>query len=112
MMTTQTLNLEFATFQPQGYVSAANAGEFLQELTYTVENQTDSAVLVDMASVEFMDSAGLMALIKGFHLAQDLERRFSICSIPPSVRMVFELTQLDKVFEIFDSKESFTATMV
>ncbi len=110
-MTSQMLDFEFATFQPQGYVSAANAGEFLQELVNTVENRTDSAVLIDMESVEFMDSAGLMALIKGFHLAQDLERRFGICSIPPSVRMVFELTQLDKVFEIFDSKESFAATI-
>ncbi|MDJ0574402.1 MAG: STAS domain-containing protein [Xenococcaceae cyanobacterium MO_234.B1] len=111
-MNSQTLNFKFATFQPQGYVSAANAGEFLQELTHAVKNQTNSALLVDMASVEFMDSAGLMALIKGFHLAQDLERRFSICSVPPSVRMIFELTQLDKVFEIFDSKESFASTMV
>ena len=68
-MSSQTLNSEFATFQPQGYVSAANAGEFLEKLAYTVENQTDSAILVDMESVEFMDSAGLMALIKGFHLA-------------------------------------------
>lgn len=109
-MSSQTLDLEFATFQPQGYVSAANAGQFWQELAHTVENQTSSAVLVDMESVEFMDSAGLMALIRGFHLAQDLDRRFSLCSIPPSVRMMFELTQLDKVFEIFDSKESFTAT--
>ena len=105
MMGEQTLNSEFVTFQPQGYVSAANAGEFWQELAYTVENQTDSAVLIDMESVEFMDSAGLMALIKGFHLAQNLERRFSLCSIPPSVRMVFELTQLDKVFEIYGNIE-------
>lgn len=109
-MSSHTLDLEFATFRPQGYVSAANAGQFWQELAHTVENQTSSAVLVDMESVEFMDSAGLMALIRGFHLAQDLDRRFSLCSIPPSVRMMFELTQLDKVFEIFDSKESFTAT--
>ncbi|MDJ0533619.1 MAG: STAS domain-containing protein [Xenococcaceae cyanobacterium MO_207.B15] len=111
-MNSQTLNCQFATFEPQGYVSAANVREFLQELTDAVENQTDSALLVDMASVEFMDSAGLMALIKGFNLAQDLQRRFSICSVPPSVRMVFELTQLDKVFEIFESKDSFTATIV
>jgi anti-anti-sigma factor len=110
-MNSQKLKFEFTTFQPQGYVSAANAGKFLQELTQVVQNQTSSALLVDMASVEFMDSAGLMALIKGFHLAQDLERRFSICSVPPSVRMIFELTQLDKVFEIFDNQDSFTATI-
>ena len=110
-MNSTALYREITTFQPKGYVSAANAEEFLSELTTAIKTQQDAIFLVDMEEIEFMDSAGLMALIKGFRLLQGLNRRFSICSVAPSVRIVFEVTQLDKVFEIFNSKEDFEATL-
>ena len=110
-MNSTVLYREITTFQPKGYVSAANAEEFLSELTAAIKDRHDSVLLVDMKEMEFMDSAGLMALIKGFRLAQSLNRRFSICSVAPSVRIVFELTQLDKVFEIFKNREAFEATL-
>ena len=110
-MNSTALYTEITTFQPKGYVSAANAEEFFEQLTTAIRAQPGSVLLVDLKEVEFMDSAGLMALIKGFRLAQGLNRRFSICSVAPSVRIVFELTQVDNVFEIFDSKESFEATL-
>jgi anti-anti-sigma factor len=98
-------------FKPQGYVSAANVNEFLQQLTGKIQASNDCVLLVDMDELEFLDSAGLMALVKGFRLAQSLGRRFSLCSVPPSVRMMFELTQLDTVFEIFENRDSFEATL-
>jgi anti-sigma B factor antagonist len=106
-MKSNLLSREFATFQPQGYLSAANAKEFLQQLTATVETSDNSLILIDMKEVEFMDSAGLMALIEGFRFAQEMKRELSICSVAPPVRMLFELTQLDNVFKIFESQESF-----
>lgn len=110
-MNSTVLYREITTFQPKGYVSAANAEEFLEELTIAVKDKSDSVLLVDMQAIDFMDSAGLMVLIKGFRLAQSLNRRFSICSVASSVRIVFELTQLDNVFEIFDSREDFEAAL-
>jgi anti-sigma B factor antagonist len=110
-MSSTKLYTEFTTFKPKGYVSAANAKEFLDQLTETVKSPDRVALLVDMKEVEFMDSAGLMALIKAFRLAQSMERRFGLCSLAPSVRMMFELTQLDNVFEIFDNHDSFKATI-
>ena len=110
-MNSAVLYREITTFQPKGYVSAANAREFLNELSNAIEKQSNSVLLVDMKEIEFMDSAGLMALIKGFRLSQSLNKRFSICSVAPSVRIVFELTQLDNVFEMFNSKEEFEATL-
>ncbi len=102
---------EITTFQPKGYLSAANEEDFWGELTAAIKDQPDSVLLVDMKEIEFMDSAGLMALIKSFRLAQGLNRRFSICAVAPSVKIVLELTQLDNVFEIFESREDFEATL-
>ena len=110
-MTSTKLCTQFTTFRPEGFLSAANASEFLERLTVEVKSSVDSALLVNMEAVEFMDSAGLMALIKAFRLAESLGRRFGICSLAPSVRIMFELTQLDKAFEIFEDKNAFQETI-
>ncbi|MGK7876952.1 MAG: STAS domain-containing protein [Xenococcaceae cyanobacterium] len=98
---------KIATVEPSGYLSAANASEFQRQLITAVASQEYSILLVDMSQVEFLDSAGLMVLVSAFCLAQSLGRHFSLCSVAPSVRIIFELTQLDKVFEIFDSRDDF-----
>ena len=111
-MSSTKLRTEFTTFRPEGFLSAANASEFLERLTVEVKSSVNSALLVNMEAVEFMDSAGLMALIEGFRLAKDLDLDLSICSIAPSVRILFELTQLDNVFNIFESEDSFMAKAI
>jgi anti-sigma B factor antagonist len=98
-MTTMT------TIEPSGSVNAANANDFADTLNTAVSSYNHPILLVDMAEVDFLDSAGLMALVSGFRLAQSLGRRFILCSLAPSVKMIFELTQLDRVFEIFESRE-------
>ncbi len=97
--------------RPQGCLNASNAMEFQHQLKAVVAQAEQTIVLVDLAQVESLDSAGLMALVSGLKLAQQLERRFGICSVSPSVRIVFELTQLDQVFEIFESTAAFEAAI-
>ncbi|MEM8722093.1 MAG: STAS domain-containing protein [Cyanobacteria bacterium P01_G01_bin.39] len=106
-MNSTQLQTQFTTFRPEGSLSAANASEFLDRLTVEVKSSLNSALLVNMEAVEFMDSAGLMTLIKAFRLAESLGRKFGICSLAPSVRIMFELTQLDQAFEIYEDCSDF-----
>ncbi len=94
--------------RPSGSFNASNAAEFQQHMTNVViQAEHSSILLVDLEQVESMDSAALMALVQGLRLAQSLGRRFILCSVSPSIRIIFELTQLDSVFEIFDSPAMF-----
>lgn len=93
----------------QGSCNAANAFEFQRQMKIAVTQERHTSILVDLEQMESLDSAGLMALIYGLRLAQVLERRFSLCSVPPSIQIIFELTQLDQVFEIFESIAAFEA---
>ena len=106
-MSSTQLRTQVTTFKPEGFLSAANASEFLERLTAEVKSSKASPLLVNMEAVEFMDSAGLMALISAFRLAESLGRRFCLCSLAPSVKIMFELTQLDKAFEIFEDCSDF-----
>lgn len=104
------MDSKMTILQPTGHINAANASEFQTQLSKAVASDPE-AVLIDMQRVESLDSAGLMVLVSSLSLAQSLKRRLSLCSVAPSIRIIFELTQLDAAFEIFDNRDAFAATM-
>jgi anti-anti-sigma factor len=105
------MHSQIITFEPVGYVTAANVTDLQEQLTEAVKSPNYSMYLVDMAKVEFLDSAGLMALVSAYRLAQSLGKRLNICSITPSVRIIFELTQLDRVLPIFEDRIAFETSL-
>ncbi|MBD1931654.1 MULTISPECIES: STAS domain-containing protein [Cyanophyceae] len=107
-MQSTLVRLNITVVCPQGHVNASNAVELQGELTAAVSSE-QSIVLVDMAGVDLLDSAGLMALVSAHRLAHKLNRQFGLCSVSPSIRMIFELAQLDGVFEIFENQSAFEA---
>lgn len=102
-MSTTIAYPEITVICPHGVVNASNAVDFQQEITKAVAENKKSNVLVNLEQVESLDSAGLMALVSSLRLAQSIGTRFSLCGVSPSIRIIFELTQLDRVFEIFES---------
>lgn len=104
------MDAQLTIIQPSGHINASNAAELQRQLTTAVAS-AKHAVLVDMHRVESLDSAGLIALVSALSLSQSLKRRFSLCAIAPSIRIIFELTQLDGAFEIFESRDAFSATI-
>jgi anti-anti-sigma factor len=97
--------------EPNGHLNASNAEAFRQELLSTISANEASTVLIDMGKVESLDSAGLMALVSALALAQQLNKRFALCSVSSSIRIIFELTQLDRVFEMFENRTSFESAI-
>ncbi len=93
-----------AVIQPLGSLNAGNVTVFQHQLDTAVQSEQHSSLLVDMGKVESIDSAGLMALVSALSTAQRLNKRFSLCSVSHSVRIILELTQLDRVFEILDGR--------
>jgi anti-anti-sigma factor len=110
-MQTILLNPKFTVVKPQKSITGANAYSFEKKLTTALIKNSYPRLLVDMTKVEHMDSAGLMALISSCKLAQTLQTRFSLCSVSPSLKIIIELTQLDNVLEIFESKAKYTESL-
>ena len=102
-MSTTIAYPEITVICPHGAINASNARDFQQEMVKAVLQNKGSSVLVNLEQVESLDSAGLMALVSSLKLAQSLGSRFSLCGVSPAIRIIFELTQLDRVFEIFEN---------
>lgn len=88
--------------QPKGHINAANAAVLKRQLAETVSSHEFSSLMIDMSRVESLDSAGLMVFVSTLTLAQRLNKGFGLFGISPSVRIIFEVTQLDRIFEIFE----------
>lgn len=88
--------------QLEGQLDVTTAPK-LQEQFSALQPDQHSLWILDMAGVDFIDSAGLVALVTGQKMANRQACRLALCNLRPPVKLIFEITQLDRVFEIFDT---------
>lgn len=74
--------------------------ETLGNLTKTLAPQ----ILVNLSRATYIDSSGLGLLVATRKDALQGAGRFVLCGMNEDVRMVFELTRLNKYFEIYDDE--------
>lgn len=96
--------------QPSGILDGTKAGQFRQEISDLVQSNAD-IVLIDFQDVTFMDSSGLGALVLALKTVRAAGGKLFVCSVNEQIKMLFELTSMDRVFEIFPSREVFEDTM-
>ena len=63
-------------------------------------------VVIDLAGVNFLDSAALATLVKGMKRCREHGGDLYLCAMQQPVRIIFELTRLDKAFKIFPDAAS------
>ena len=91
--------------QPAGLLDSTIATEFREEINRYVEDKAD-IIIVDFKDVTFMDSSGLGALVMSLKTIKTAGGQIFLCSINDQVRMLFELTNMDRVFDIFANLET------
>ena len=104
------MNPLFKVIQPAGILDSANGSVFRQEIGEMVEKGVN-IVLIDFQDVTFMDSSGLGALVLALKTVRAAGGKLFICSINEQVRMLFELTSMDRVFQIFPNRDEFANTI-
>ncbi|MBW4441263.1 MAG: STAS domain-containing protein [Plectolyngbya sp. WJT66-NPBG17] len=96
---------EEIVLQPQGRLDITG-GESLQQQWATLAPRRYKVWIVDLSRIEFIDSSGLVALVAGLKAATQSGTRLVLCGLRPSARLIFEITQLDRAFAIFDSYDA------
>ena len=90
--------------QPQNCLDS-QAGRRLQQQLAEIVPERHKLWIIDMAAVDFIDSSGICALVGGLNAARRRGCRLVICNLSATVKLIFEITQLDQLFEIFDSSD-------
>jgi anti-anti-sigma factor len=81
--------------------TAPPARQWIEEATMTVP----AYLVVNLENVQFIDSTALSVLVQGMKRSRQLDGDLRLCNVPATIRMILELTRLDKVFEIFPGEE-------
>ena len=100
--------MDIAVKDTQGIMVIAVSGELdassSGQLTVTIEplvSQGRPWLVIDLQGVNFIDSAGLSVLVRCFKHARGAAGTIRLAGLQPSVRRVFELTRLDRVFDLY-----------
>lgn len=100
-----TQECQLIVLQSQGDLDLEGSKTLEKQLAGLIP-QPQALWVIDLAKVDFMDSAGLVALVTGLKAARKSGCRLVLCNVQDHVRLIFELTQLDSVFEIFESYDA------
>ncbi|MEA5419519.1 STAS domain-containing protein [Spirulina sp. CCNP1310] len=89
---------------PSGRLDITTAWQFRLKLQECI-SKLSPHVVVNLSQVNFIDSSGLTSLVAGMRDADKVKGSFRICNVHPEAKLVFEVTMMDSVFEIFDTEE-------
>jgi anti-sigma B factor antagonist len=63
-------------------------------------------ILIDCTGLSYIDSSGIAVLIEALQRLRAQGARLKLFGVRESIRQIFDLAKLDKVFEIYGDKES------
>lgn len=97
--------------QPSGILDSGRANLLRREISDIAEKGVD-IVLIDLQDVSFIDSSGLGGLVSAYKTVRTSGGKLFLCSLNDQVQMLFELTKMQRVFEIFSDQNEFKRTVL
>jgi anti-sigma B factor antagonist len=88
----------------EGEININNSPELRKAFDIIIK-RNETRVLLDLSAVSYVDSSGLATLIEMFQRLKKINGKLRLCHMAAKIRSVFELTKLNKLFEIFDTQE-------
>lgn len=86
----------------EGEVDVYTAPQLKQQMIGLLEAGSRQ-VIIDLTKVEYFDSTALGVLIGGLKRMRERDGNLSLICPNPRIRRVFEITGLDKIFDIYNS---------
>ena len=96
--------------KPEGRIDGVNARDFHEALSEAIGTDSNP-VLVDLAAINYISSAGLRTFLLIAKKLQERSAQFALCSLSEPIREIFEISGFDKIIAIHASQEEALATL-
>ena len=94
--------------KPSGILDMGNANELYFEIkNILTRNNETNIILLNFEQITFINSSGIGILAKILKEIRLTQSKLYICSLIPNVKVIFELTKMNRVFDIFSTEEEF-----
>ena len=90
-------------------LDAGNSKAFKEKLLPVLENH--DAVLIDMGSLNFVDSSGLGILLSCLRTMNNKDGQFKLFAMSKPVQALFELVRMHRIFAIYNSLDDAVAAL-
>ncbi|MGB3138877.1 MAG: STAS domain-containing protein [Nodosilinea sp.] len=100
------MSSKIQVIEPTGILDSTKSDGFRQAVEGMLQDGAET-ILVDLKDITFIDSSGLGTLVVLLKKIRGMNRTFCISSINDQVRMLFELTSMDRVFDIYEDRQAF-----
>ena len=61
-------------------------------------------IILDLTDVNFVDSSALAVMVRGMKHCREQKGELVLCGMRQPVRIIFELTRMDRAFRIFNTE--------
>jgi anti-sigma B factor antagonist len=92
--------------QPSGGRILSLRGPVTLETLFELQNvlrEGHSDLIIDLANVPYMDSAGLGAILTAYASCQRHQHKFALANVSQRVLVLLQVTKVDTLLPIFDS---------
>ena len=107
----RSLSSSIPLIELEGEVDVYTAPQLKQQMISLLE-QGHKEMVVDLTKVEYLDSTALGVMIGGLKRVRERDGNLSLICPSARIRRVFEITGLDKIFDIYNSEEEAKAELV
>lgn len=83
-------------------LDAAHAAEFKEKAVQLITENEINHVVLDMSQVEFIDSSGLGSFLSILRLLHGQGGELKLARVHRSIKTMFELVAMNKIFDIHD----------
>ena len=94
------MDTTFVTFLDEKILDGQQIKQLQESFEPVIERNDSGEMVLNFANVEFMSSAVLGLLIRIHKRVTEHSGRLKLCNLAPSLRKIFEITQLTKIFDI------------
>jgi anti-anti-sigma factor len=101
-----TMTTEFKVIQPKGIFDSAYTVDVRRDVNNLLKEEAKT-ILLDCQDVTFMNSSGLGVLVAILKDIRANNAELYICSLQPQVKMIFELTRMERIFKIYVNRNEF-----
>jgi len=92
--------------EPTGLLDSSGGTQLRREVSELLDAGIET-ILIDFANISFMDSSGLGAIVAILQRVRTKGANLYLCSLNDQVKMIMELTKMDKVFDILPDRAAF-----
>jgi len=92
--------------QPEGILDSVNSNSLRREIIDTIDRGVKT-VLLDLQDITFMNSSGMGALVATLKAVKAAGGQLALCSLSDQVRIIFELSRMDRIFQVYQDRQEF-----